>query len=564
MDRIDVFCESVGQMVACAPGESLMDLSKRVDTGCKFPVVAALVDNMLKELSFKIYTSHTVQFLDYTHSDGRRTYNRSLSMVLQKAVVDLFPEYQLFLEYNLPNGLYGVLRKKGEDKSSEPITLKAEHVQAIKARMSEIIAGNFPIVKTKTLNPQACEIFKENGQLQKSRLVSNMEKFFVSVYSIDGYSDTFYGPMLERTSQIDVFDLIPYSGGFCLQSPSMSNPMLVAGYKYQDKLSSVFKENSRWCAILGANGISAVNQAIRMGRAKDMIAIAEALHERKYAEIADKIYQRRDSVKLVLIAGPSSSGKTTTSKRIALQCKVLGLNPKVIAMDDYFVDREHTPRDEKGEYDFESIYAMDLDFLGKQLNDLFQGKEVELPKFDFIQGKRVSSGVFMKLQESDVLIMEGIHALNPELTKHIETEKVFRVYASALTTLSIDENNAISTADTRMLRRMVRDNLTRGIVPEQTILRWQSVRAGEEKNIFPYQENADVMFNSSILFELPLLKYYAEPLLKKIPPLSKAYAESVRMLKFLSLVLPLDPADVAHIPPTSVMREFIGGSTFTY
>ena len=564
MERIDVFCESVGQMVECAPGESLMELSKRVDTGCKFPVVAALVDNMLKELSFKAYTSHTIQFIDYTHPDGRRTYSRTLSMVLQRAVVELYPDAQLFLEYNLPNGLYGVLRRKGEDKSAEPMPLKAENVAAIKAKMAEIIAGDFPIVKTKMPNAKACEIFKANGQPLKGKLVSNMEKFFVSVYTLDGYADTFYGPMLDRTSQIDVFDLIPYSGGFCLQSPSLGNPKQISGYKFQDKLSSVFKENSHWNAILGANGITSVNEAIRLGRTKDMIAIAEALHERKYAEIADMINQRRGTVKLVLIAGPSSSGKTTTSKRIALQCKVLGLNPKIIAMDDYFVDRKHTPRDEKGEYDFESIYAMDLDFLGEQLNDLFQGKEVELPKFDFIQGKRVSSGNFMQLHDADILIMEGIHALNPELTKHIESEKVFRVHASALTTLSIDENNTISTSDTRMLRRMVRDNLTRGIVPEQTILRWQSVRAGEEKNIFPYQENADVMFNSSILFELPLLKYYAEPLLKKIPPLSKGYAESIRLLKFLSLVLPLDPADIVHIPPTSVMREFIGGSAFTY
>lgn len=564
MDKIEVFCESLGKIVECTPGETLSELSQRVMTGCKYPVVAALVDNMLKELSFKLYTSHTVHFIDYTHPDGRRTYNRSLSMVLQKAVADLFPQAQLYLEYNLPNGLYGVLRQRCDGLSLEEIPLGSEQVSAIKQRMSEIIAADFPIVKTKMQNSVACEIFRRNGQPLKSALVSNMEKFFVSVYNIDGYSDTFYGPMLERTSQISLFDLIPYSGGFCLQSPSVSDPNRISSYKYQDKLSAVFKENASWCSILGANGINPVNDAIRNGKSKDMIAVAEALHERKYAEIADMIYGRRDKVRLVLIAGPSSSGKTTTSKRLSLQCKVLGLNPKVIAMDDYFVDREHTPRDENGEYDFESIYAMDLDFLGMQLNELFQGKEVELPKFDFIQGKRVSSGNFIRLDKDDILIMEGIHALNPELTKHIESEKVFRVYASALTTLSIDENNTISTADTRMLRRLVRDNRTRGIVPEETILRWQSVRAGEEKNIFPYQENADVMFNSSILFELPLLKYYAEPLLKKIPPLSKGYAESVRMLKFLSLVLPLDAEDLAFIPPTSVMREFIGGSTFDY
>ena len=292
--------------------------------------------------------------------------------------------------------------------------------------------------------------------------------------------------------------------------------------------------------------------------------MAEALHERKYAQIADRIYDRRDTVKLVLIAGPSSSGKTTTSKRIAMQCRVLGLRPLVIAMDDYFLDRDRTPKDANGEYDFESIYALDLPFLGAQLNDLFDGREVELPKYDFVNGCRRFDGRRMQMHEGDILIMEGIHALNPELTKHIDGEKVFRVFASALTSLSVDENNYISTADNRLLRRMVRDNFTRGITPEDTILRWKSVRAGEEKNIFPYQENADAMFNSALLFELPLLRYYAEPLLERIPPLSEAYSESVRLLKFLSYITPLTPDEIDCIPPTSVMREFIGGSSFEY
>ena len=326
----------------------------------------------------------------------------------------------------------------------------------------------------------------------------------------------------------------------------------------------MFKENSEWCSILGAHGIGSVNEAVKKGQARELIAVAESLHERKYVKIADMIHERRDKVKLVLIAGPSSSGKTTTSKRIALQCKVLGLNPLVIAMDDYFLNREKTPRDANGEYDFESIYALDLPFLGAQLNGLFDGKEVELPKYDFVKGERHFDGRRMWMKEGDILIMEGIHALNPELTKHIDGEKVFRVFASALTSLSVDENNYISTADNRLLRRMVRDNFTRGITPEETILRWKSVRAGEEKNIFPFQENADVMFNSALLFELPLLRYYAEPLLERIPPLSEAYAESVRLRKFLSYITPLTPDEIDCIPPTSVMREFIGGSTFEY
>ena len=561
---ITVYCDSLQGFYDCAPGTTVGELARKIDTGCRYPVVAALVDNMLKELSFPIYTPHTVKFLDCTHPDGRRTYSRSLSFVLQKAAVDLFPDLSLFLDYTLPNGLYGELRRDTGDRVYVTEPAGADRVGALRKRMAEIIAADLPFEKKKMTNDEAARLFRDNGRPEKASLVADMEKFFVSVYWLDGYADTFYGPLLERTGEIGVFDLIPYGDGFCLQSPSGSDPSVISPYKYQDKLSAVFKENSRWCSILGAHGIGSVNEAVRRGEAKDLIAVAEALHERKYAQIADRIYDRRDTVKLVLIAGPSSSGKTTTSKRIAMQCRVLGLRPLVIAMDDYFLDRDKTPKDANGEYDFESIYALDLPFLGAQLNDLFDGKEVELPKYDFVNGCRRFDGRRMQMREGDILIMEGIHALNPELTKHIDGEKVFRVFASALTSLSVDENNYISTADNRLLRRMVRDNFTRGITPEDTILRWKSVRAGEEKNIFPYQENADAMFNSALLFELPLLRYYAEPLLERIPPLSEAYSESVRLLKFLSYIAPLTPDEIDCIPPTSVMREFIGGSSFEY
>lgn len=561
---ITVYCDSLQGFYDCAPGTTVGELARKIDTGCRYPVVAALVDNMLKELSFPIYAPHTIKFLDCTHPDGRRTYSRSLSFVLQKAAVDLFPDLSLFLDYTLPNGLYGELRRDTGDRVYVTEPAGADRVGALRKRMAEIIAADMPFEKKKMTNDEAAKLFRDNGRPEKASIVADMEKFFVSVYWLDGYADTFYGPLLERTGEIDVFDLIPYGDGFCLQSPSASDPSVISPYKYQDKLSAVFKENSRWCSILGAHGIGSVNEAVRRGEAKDLIAVAEALHERKYAQIADRIYDRRDMVKLVLIAGPSSSGKTTTSKRIAMQCRVLGLRPLVIAMDDYFLDRDRTPKDANGEYDFESIYALDLPFLGAQLNDLFDGKEVELPKYDFVNGCRRFDGRRMQMHEGDILIMEGIHALNPELTKHIDGEKVFRVFASALTSLSVDENNYISTADNRLLRRMVRDNFTRGITPEDTILRWKSVRAGEEKNIFPYQENADAMFNSALLFELPLLRYYAEPLLERIPPLSEAYSESVRLLKFLSYITPLTPDEIDCIPPTSVMREFIGGSSFEY
>ena len=563
MEKMNLYIENNKQYYQCTPGTSLLELSERVSHGCKYPVLAALEDNMLKELSEKVYTSHTIEFVDYTHPDGRRTYVRSLCFLLQRAVSLLYPENTLFIDYALPNGMYGELRRREADGTYTTVPAGADTITALLNKMKEIVKEDLPFVKEKMENNKAAELFRANGQFEKSDVVSSMEKFFVSVYSLGDSKDTFYGPLLPSTGYLRLFDLIPYQRGFCLQSPSSNDPEKISEYRYQDKLSEALHESAQWNSILGANGIASVNGIVNNGNASMLIALSESLHERKYAAIADMIHQRK-SVKLVLIAGPSSSGKTTTSMRIALQCKVLGMNPKVIAMDDYFVDREHTPLDENGEYDFESIYALDLPFLSEQLNMLFDGVEVELPKFDFKLGKRVSSGVRMKMGPDDILIMEGIHALNPELTKHIDSSKVFRVFASALTSLSIDENNYISTADNRMLRRMVRDNSNRGVSPESTILRWASVRRGEERNIFPFQENADVIFNSSLLFELPLLKYYAEPLLNKIPPLSPVYSESVRMLKFLSYITPLTPDDIRVIPPTSIMREFIGGSMFKY
>lgn len=565
MEKIKIYCQNTSEYYECEPGTELLELSKQIKHNCKYTVLGAFVDNQLKELGFKIFTSHIIRFIDLTYNDGRRMYIRSLCFVLQKSTADLFPEYSLCLDYSLPNGLYGELRDKEPDTDGTPkeILLTENDILKIKKRMNYYIKEDFPFVKTKMTRDEASLIFRKNGRTAKAELAKE-GRFYTSVYFLDGYGDTFYGPLLYSTGFIGLYDIVLYNSGFCLQSPSSSEPWKVADYKYQDKLSSVFHENSDWNYILGANGIASVNKAILNGNSTKLIQVAEALHERKYADIADMIYERRDKVKLILIAGPSSSGKTTTSKRLALQCKTLGLNPLVLAMDNYFVDREHTPKDENGEYDFESLYAVDLKFLSQQLNDLFDGKEIDLPKFDFVTGNRIFDGKKLKMEEKDILIMEGIHALNREVTKDIAPERVFRVYASALTSLSIDENNIISTTDNRMLRRMVRDYNTRGITPEDTILRWPSVRRGEEKNIFPFQENADAMFNSTLIFELPLLKYYAEPLLNRISPSSQAYAESIRLLKFLSYIVALAPKEIQAIPPTSVMREFIGGSSFEY
>ena len=566
METIQIFCENTSSLHDIRPGARLSELCKTIDHKCKYRALGAIVDNQLKELSYNVYSPHIIKFIDMSHPDGRRMYIRSLSFLAQRCALDLFPEHRLTFNYSLPSGLYGEIieKKKGEDGKYKALRLSAEQVALLKSKMEEYVELDLPFIKKKLPKDIASSIFRENGYQAKAILAEESKQYFISTYYLDGYADTYYGPLLDSTGYLNLFDVIPYSNGFCLQAPSTSEPWKVADYKYQDKLNEIFKEHSEWNDILGIESLAHLNKAVSIGKTAPVIQIAEALHERKYANIADMIYSRREQVKLVLIAGPSSSGKTTSSNRIAIQCRTLGLNPIVIEMDNYFVSRDKTPLDENGEYDFESLYAMDLEFLNQQLNDILAGKEVELPKFDFVKGERIPSGRKIRMTEKDILIMEGIHALNKELTKDLDQSKLFRIYVSALTSLSLDENNVISTTDCRLLRRMVRDARTRGVSPEETILRWPSVRRGEEKNIFPFQENADVMFNSSLIFELPLLKYYAEPHLNRIPVTSPAYSESVRMLKFLSHITPLTPEEIVAVPPTSVLREFIGGSSIKY
>ena len=417
---------------------------------------------------------------------------------------------------------------------------------------------------------ECVKLFGDKHQIEKVNLLKSIGKYHYDVYFLDGQADTFYGPLAPSTGCLKTFNIMGFNDGFCLQYPMDGDYDKVLPMKRQSKLATALEEHSDWCSVMGVRGVGTLNEKVRSGEIMELINLSEALHERKYADIADQIYARRGSVKIVFIAGPSSSGKTSTSKRLALQCRILGLNPKVIELDNYFVDRELTPRDENGEYDFECLGAMDLKLLGQQLNDLLAGKEVDIPRFDFKEGRKYFEGRMMQLHEKDILIMEGIHALNPAMIPDVDNSKVFRVYASALTSLSLDENNNISTSDNRMLRRMIRDNRTRGINPEKTINMWQSVRRGENRNIFPFQENADAVFNSAHIFELPVLKYYAEPLLRRISPSSEAYTEARRMLKFLDCIVALTPQEIAAIPPTSILRavpptsilrEFIDGQT---
>lgn len=567
-DKFEVLLVNDGRRYELPLFEKLGDFSKQVcpvvkddRTGVEYPVLAALVDHKLKELDYKLTMTHEVEFIGYNHPDGRRTYLRSLCFVLQNAVRELFPDKVLVIDHSLPSGLYCkvIETRKQEDGRCRTLALTQEQLASIKSRMQEIVSADMPFRKEKIDAVTAEKMFEENNQPEKAELQKSLGKFICSVYFLDGHADTFHGPLLPSTGYLKVFDLLPFAEGFCLQFPSEGDFSKVIPVKTQSKIAATLAEYSDWCSIIRINGIGALNKAISEGHAVELINLSEALHERKYAAIADQIYERRGQVKAVFIAGPSSSGKTSSSLRIALQCRVLGLVPKVIELDNYFVDRAHTPKDSEGNYDFEALEAMDLKLLNSQLNDLFAGKEVELPKFDFKAGRSMPSGKRISLGEKEILIMEGIHALDPAMVPDVDNSKIFRVYASALTSLNVDENNNISTSDNRLLRRMVRDNRVRGITPEETITRWYSVRRGENCNIFPFQENADAAFNSALIYELPMLKYYAEPLLRRIAPSSPAYTEAVRLLKFLDYIVALSPDEISAIPPTSIMREFIGG-----
>ena len=569
-DKFNVFLVNDGKRYEVPFLKRLGDFSDEVcktvtdeKTGVEYPVLAALVDHKLKELDYRLSMSHEVEFIGYNHPDGRRTYLRSLCFVLQNAVRELFPDKVLIIDHSLPSGLYCNICdvELREDGRRVPVKLSDADLAAIKSRMHEIVDADMPFVKKKMEASAAEALFEKNNQPDKAELQKSLGKFICSVYFLDGQVDTFHGPLLPSTGYLKVFDLLPFANGFCLQFPSEGDFSKVIPVKTQSKIAATLAAYSDWCSIVRVNGIGTLNRAITEGNAVRLINLSEALHERNYAAIADQIYSRRDKVKAVFIAGPSSSGKTSSSLRLALQCRVLGMVPKVIELDNYFVDREHTPKDSDGNYDFEALGAMDLKLLSSQLNDLFAGKEVELPKFDFKEGRSVPSGKRISLGDKEILIMEGIHALDPAMVPDVDNSRIFRVYASALTSLNIDENNNISTSDNRLLRRMVRDNRVRGITPEETIMRWQSVRRGENRNIFPFQENADASFNSALLYELPMLKYYAEPLLRRIAPSSPAYTEAIRLLKFLDYIVALSPDEIAAIPPTSIMREFIGGQT---
>ena len=570
MEKITIYCANDGKYYEVNYGATLLEVSRQICTRViepkthrEFPVLAALVDHKLKGLDTPVLWPHEIQFIGFEHADGRRTYIRSLHFVLQVAVRELFPEMVLMIEHALPSGYYCEIVKKErkENGLTIPYYVKDEDLDAIRVKMRSLVSANLPFSRKKLHTDEALDLFARNGQPLKVALQKSLGRYFCSVYYLNGQPDTFHGPLVPMTGMLPVFDITRYGVGFCLQYPSVEDFSKVIPVQPQSRLAKALEEYSDWCRITRIDGVGSLNEAIRGGRAVEVINTEEARQERRYAKIADKIYENRKNVKVVFIAGPSSSGKTSSSLRIAQQCKVLGLRPKVVELDNYFLDRDKTPRDEDGNYDFECLEAMDLQLLGEHLNTLLSGGEVEIPRYDFPNGVKRFEGNMLHLEEKDILIMEGIHALDPAMVPDVDNSKIFRVYASCLTSFNLDENNCMSTSDNRLLRRMVRDNRVRGISPEQTLLRWNSVRLGEGKYIFPFQENADVLMNTALIYEFPLLKYYAEPLLRRIPPSSPAYTEAVRLLKFLEYILPLQPSEIAAIPPTSIMREFIGGQT---
>lgn len=550
--KIQIRCKNNKKSQKVEIGSTLFDVFSSFDLKMTHGPVSARVNNKVEGMHYRVYNSKDVEFLDMNSASGSRAYTRTLFFVLCKAVQDIYPNTDVVIDIPVSNGFYVDIRLGR--------SVVDEDVNILRRRMQEIIDSKMPIRRFTVPTEEAIALFQEKGDVEKVKLLRTSGSIYTTYYKIGEYVDYYYGTLLTNTSQLYLFGLEKYYDGMLLRIPSVSNPDELGEMTRQDKMFDIFKEHHRWQEILGIRTVGDFNQAIDAGHATDIINISEALQEKKLAKIAEEIASRK-GVKLVLLAGPSSSGKTTSCKRLSIQLAVNGLKPLQISLDDYFVDRDKTPKDENGEFDFESIYALNLDLLNEQFNALFRGEEVELPKYDFPSGKSVKSGKMLKLEPNNVLVVEGIHALNPELTAHVPEEQIFRVYASALTTILLDNHNYIPTTDNRLLRRIIRDYKYRGVSAQETIRRWPSVRSGENKWIFPFQENADAMLNTAMLYELSVLKMQAEPLLQQVPENCEEFAEAYRLLKFLKYFkgIPYN-----NLPPTSLLREFLGGSSFHY
>lgn len=553
---LQIYCKNNNCSKNFPIGSTLLEIYNGFKLEMPYGPVSAKVNNKVEGLTFRAYNNKDLEFLDITNPSGMRTYVRSLCFVLCKAVEDLYPNGRILLEHPVSKGYYCTLQIGRE--------IGLDDVQRIKQRMKEIIAEDIPFHRHERHTADVVELFRERNMPDKVKLLETSGELYSFYYTLGDTVDYYYGSLLPRTSYLHLFDVVKYYDGLLLRVPNRLQPDKLEEVVKQEKMLEVFKEHRRWNQILGVGTVGDFNTVCNEGHATDLINVSEALQEKRISQIADEIYHRNvdgKRVKLVLISGPSSSGKTTFSKRLSIQLMANGLRPYPISLDNYFVNREDTPRDENGDYDYESLYALDLDFFNQQLKSLLQGEEVELPYFNFTTGKREFHGEKLRVDNNMILILEGIHALNPELTPHIPAENKYKVYVSALTTILLDNHNYIPTTDNRLLRRIIRDYKYRGYSAEETISRWPSVRAGEDKWIFPYQENADVMFNSALLFELAVMKDYAIPILRNVPNNRPEYSEAYRLRKFLEYFASVQDK---QLPPTSLLREFLGGSSFRY
>jgi len=551
---VSIYIEDLNEKRSYPVGTCLQTILNDISPLLNTKVLGAMVNNKLKELTYEIYKPKTIKFIDYTHPAGKRMYLRSLTFILYKAVQEVFPDVGFRVEHSISNGLYCRIKDKNT-------ILTPESVALIKQKMIDLVKADIPFERNEIETERAIQLFESQGLTEKTKLLRTRGNLYTSVYKLDNTVDYFYGFILPCTGLVDIFDLKHYYNGMLLMAPDKKDPSTVEPILEQEKMLQIFSEYKRWGKILGISNIGDLNRSVEENNISELIKIYEAMHEKKISQIADRIRKKWKKIKIILIAGPSSSGKTTFGKRLAIQLKVSGIKPLNLSLDNYFVNRELTPLDENGEYDFESIEALDVKLFNENLLDLLEGKEIDLPKFSFETGERYYDGEKLKINGKNVLVIEGIHALNPKLTSLVSDEVKFKIYISALTSISIDGHNRIHSTDNRLIRRIVRDHRYRNYSALDTIKRWQSVRRGEEKNIFPFQENADVMFNSALPYELGVLKRHAEPILKQIQPNQTEFSEANRLLKFFSYFLPI-PDD--EIPPTSLMREFLGGSTFDY
>ncbi len=552
--QLEIICENTGQRKNYKAGTSLSTIAKDQLPSPEKPILGAFVNNKLKELDYLIYKPKMVRFIDITDPAGKRMYIRSISFVLIKAIKKIFPDTRVKIEHSISKGYYCELDKLGRK-------IEVDDVSAIYEEMQNIISEDIAFTRKEMLTTEAVELFRSNGYEDKAKLLETRRQLYTSVYYLDDLPEYFYGFLVPSTGYLEVFALNKYYDGMLLQIPKQQNPREINDIVLQDKLFSIFQEYKDWVNVIGMSHVGAINEAAMNGDINEIIKVNEALQEKKVSIIADKIHHRKNTPRLILISGPSSSGKTTFSKRLDIQLRVLGYKPVTISLDNYFVNREDTPLDENGEYDFENLNALDIELFNQQLLDLFDGKNVEIPRFDFGEGKRFFAGDKLQIDDQTFVVVEGIHGLNPNLTPRISEEKKYKIYVSALTALCMDSHNRIPTTDNRLIRRIVRDYQYRGYSAADTIKRWPSVTKGEAMNIFPYQEEADIMFNSALLFELGILKSYAEPILKEVYPDQPEFAEANRLLKFFRYITPISDKE---IPPTSILREFLHGSSFKY